>query len=552
MAACSLILEGNLEALEDDSTFDEESSSKKSLEAGKEALGIVPRKERSSYQVSASPTKPSNITRINDRASVEFRNDQWEEKDTAEDFVDEWEKENMLELGVIRPHSQRRLKNITEKHPEFELAYDMMMGIRVALGRAEYMDGCMEWSDTELSTVSSDCSTSSFLQRQRIQPEKFAETQTWKFSKKGNLATPAPYGEDFKFKDFCPDVFKSLRSLFGIDPVDYQVEVCGNFGYLEFISNSKSGQFFFYTHNERFIVKTMSSSEVKVFLGILPYYYSYILKHPHSLLTKYFGMHQVKQAGKKTISFLVMGDVFYSNKMLEIHEQYDLKGSSKGRFAGKGETQLKDNDFIQKDRKLFLGNERAKLFKAQLRQDTEFLRSFGIMDYSLLVGIHYRNRSKKVPRETSKAPNIHRLRSYGRNYKAISTPSANQYIVPELVSNKMMRCSSIMEERNHIKIKPYEKNVESIAWETTSDSQKELMNPFTDSYGGMCKRDPVSGKMGNEIYFTGLIDLLQKFNRRKKAENWLLSRFSDSNTISAINQDDYAKRLNNFMEDRII
>ena len=30
---------------------------------------------------------------------------------------------------------------------------------------------------------------------------------------------------------------------------DYMLTLCGDFNYIEFISNSKSGQFFFYSHD---------------------------------------------------------------------------------------------------------------------------------------------------------------------------------------------------------------------------------------------------------------------------------------------------------------
>merc|ERR1719320_1332769 len=325
------------------------------------------------------------------------------------------------------------------------------------------MNSPIEVSHLHLTTTASsnysERSMSGFLLRQHIHPEKFNETWSLKFPRKGNRTkkpyTPPHIGVDFRFKDFCPEVFKSLRALFGICPIDYQVEVCGNFGYLEFMSNSKSGQFFFYTYNERFIVKTMSKSEVKVFLKILPYYFSYIKMHPHSLLTKFFGMHQVKRDGRKTISFLVMGDVFYSRQMVEIHEQYDLKGSTKGRKAQKGESQLKDNDFVEKKRDIKVGKEKAKLFKAQLRQDTEFLRNLGIMDYSLLVGVHFRDKKPQVGPVHARGKKklllpaqvkIKRQRKQDtmlRNYRPLSTPLANQFIVPELVSEEMFERSSL-------------------------------------------------------------------------------------------------------------
>ena len=68
----------------------------------------------------------------------------------------------------------------------------------------------------------------------------------------------------FKFKDYAPLVFRALRSRFGIDPAEYMRDVCGNFNFIEFISNSKSGQFFFYSHDGKYMIKTQTKGESKV------------------------------------------------------------------------------------------------------------------------------------------------------------------------------------------------------------------------------------------------------------------------------------------------
>jgi 1-phosphatidylinositol-4-phosphate 5-kinase len=56
---------------------------------------------------------------------------------------------------------------------------------------------------------------------------------------------------------------------------------------------------------------------------------------------------------------------------------------------------LKDLNWIQKRRKLKLGPEKATLLMNQLRSDCLFLSKMKIMDYSLLVGIHYLSRGNK-------------------------------------------------------------------------------------------------------------------------------------------------------------
>jgi len=294
-----------------------------------------------------------------------------------------------------RKAKHKALKPISKKHPEFELAYDMMLGIRTVVGRAEASQSELEDSfqkNVQDNSVNPDLLSKRFQQDfvDQIPPENFSEVYSYRFPKVGGKFTPPHYMKSFKFKDYCPQIFKMLRQMFNIDPVNYQVELCGNFHYLEFISNSKSGEFFFYSHDQRYMVKTMSKTESKFLRKILPQYYSYIRKHPHSLLTKYFGMHRVKPHRRKRIYFLIMGSVFFSNENLEIHEQYDLKGSVKGRRSRPSESMKKDLDLIDRGVYLKVGKEKAKLFKTQLKLDTDFLRKLGIMDYSLLLGIHYR------------------------------------------------------------------------------------------------------------------------------------------------------------------
>lgn len=49
---------------------------------------------------------------------------------------------------------------------------------------------------------------------------------------------------------------------------------------------------------------------------------------------------------------------------------------------------LKDLNFIGRNRFFALGPEKKALFEEQLRRDTELMQKLGIMDYSLLTGIH--------------------------------------------------------------------------------------------------------------------------------------------------------------------
>lgn len=48
-----------------------------------------------------------------------------------------------------------------------------------------------------------------------------------------------------------------MRSISRPDQMRYMLSVAGNYNFLEFISNAKSGEFFFFSHDERFMIKTM-------------------------------------------------------------------------------------------------------------------------------------------------------------------------------------------------------------------------------------------------------------------------------------------------------
>jgi 1-phosphatidylinositol-4-phosphate 5-kinase len=76
----------------------------------------------------------------------------------------------------------------------------------------------------------------------------------------------------------------------------------------------------------------------------------------------------------KTVRFMIMGSVFYTDRF--IHESYDLKGSTHGRAATASEKMqdvpvLKDLDFLEREVKIDIGEEKAAMFLDQLKKDTD-------------------------------------------------------------------------------------------------------------------------------------------------------------------------------------
>lgn len=80
----------------------------------------------------------------------------------------------------------------------------------------------------------------------------------------GSATTPPhKLSHTFKFKDYAPLTFAYLRRIFGVNEFDFLLSVCGNANFIEFISNAKSGQFFFYSSDGKYMIKTMTNAESK-------------------------------------------------------------------------------------------------------------------------------------------------------------------------------------------------------------------------------------------------------------------------------------------------
>ena len=55
-----------------------------------------------------------------------------------------------------------------------------------------------------------------------------------------------------------------------------------------------SGSFFFFSHDKRFIVKTVTKEELDVTLQLLPYMHDHFSKNPKSIISRVYGVYTVK------------------------------------------------------------------------------------------------------------------------------------------------------------------------------------------------------------------------------------------------------------------
>ena len=256
---------------------------------------------------------------------------------------------------------------VDQNHVNYVTAYNMLTGIRFTVSRTN-------------AKMDRDLTDADFSAR-----HKFS------FDITGNELTPsAKY--DFKFKDYAPWVFRHLRTIFKLDPADYLVSLTSKYILSELGSPGKSGSFFYFSRDYKYIIKTIHHAEHKLLRKVLREYYNHVVDNPHTLVSQFYGLHRVKIAFGRKIHFVVMNNLFPPHR--DIHQMFDLKGSTIGRdfkeedLAKNPRATLKDLNWLRRDMHLELGQGKRAAFIEQMKRDVSLLQRLHIMDYSLLVGIH--------------------------------------------------------------------------------------------------------------------------------------------------------------------
>ena len=101
-----------------------------------------------------------------------------------------------------------------------------------------------------------------------------------------------------RFYDYAPKIFYNLRSLYHISNDDYlkslgpenflcNLIITKNKSLKEICSSGKSGSFFYYSYDSKYLMKTIPESEFNKFKEMLRDYYSYMYEHPKTLLQRF-------------------------------------------------------------------------------------------------------------------------------------------------------------------------------------------------------------------------------------------------------------------------
>ncbi|KAL1628459.1 Phosphatidylinositol-4-phosphate 5-kinase [Neofusicoccum ribis] len=405
---------------------------------------------------------------------------------------------------------------VDQNHVNWVTAYNMLTGIRFTVSRTNAkMDRPLTDADFEAK-------------------HKFS------FDITGNELTPsAKY--DFKFKDYAPWVFRHLRQTFKIDPADYLMSLTSKYILSELGSPGKSGSFFYFSRDYKYIIKTIHHAEHKFLRRILKEYYNHVRENPNTLLSQFYGLHRVKIPYGRKIHFVVMNNLFPPHR--DIHRTFDLKGSTIGRDFREEDLEknpratLKDLNWLRRNLHLEFGPTKKQAFIEQMDRDVQLLKKLKIMDYSLLVGIHDLEKG-----------NEENLRDKTLQVFQPGGDSAEDHM-----PNPLQRTPSKLENARKAKeLRQIIKNQKPIPMDQSSnkmpddvlDTRKHFYF-YSDDGGFQATHE--NDSPGEEIYYLGIIDCLTHYSFIKRAEHFFKGLTNTESQISAIPPERYGDRFVRFI-----
>ncbi|KAK9452764.1 SAICAR synthase [Dipodascopsis uninucleata] len=396
---------------------------------------------------------------------------------------------------------------VSEGHVNYILAYNMLTGIRVAVSRTT-------------AKVDRELTDNDFKAKHKLA-----------FDISGNELTPsAKY--DFKFKDYAPWVFRHLRQLFRLDPADYLISLTSKYIVSELGSPGKSGSFFYFSRDYRFIIKTIHHSEHKFLLKILKEYYQHVKANPNTLISQFYGLHRVKLPYGRKIHFIIMNNLFPPHR--DIHQTFDLKGSTIGRDYDETKLEtnkhatMKDLNWLRRDKHISLGPLKRSQFMKQLEIDVKLLERLHVMDYSLLIGIH----------DVTKG-NTEKIRD---NTLTVFTPDTQM----------LERTPSRLEKDRRVSLRRAFSSANQQSLEHVMDILRSNEVPGKKNFifyaddGGFRATDENNMPLG-EIYYLGVIDCLTHYSMVKKLETFWKGLSHSREKLSAIPPTEYGERFFKFI-----
>jgi hypothetical protein len=136
----------------------------------------------------------------------------------------------------------------------------------------------------------------------------------------------------YRFKSFCatfPEVYADIGKLHASLSPDFNQEQVFQAGE----GAGASGSFFFFSHDKRFIIKTLTGSELKLLLKIQESLAKHHTENKSSLLSKFYGVFTVESGKMGAVNIIMMENTLDLDEPEQLRYIFDLKGSRVSRLV---------------------------------------------------------------------------------------------------------------------------------------------------------------------------------------------------------------------------
>ena len=289
-------------------------------------------------------------------------------------------------------------------------------------------------------------------------------------------------------------------------------------------SPGKSGSFFYFSRDYKYIIKTIHHAEHKFLRRILRDYYSHVEANPNTLLSQFYGLHRVKIPYGRKVHFVVMNNLFPPHR--DVHQTFDLKGSTVGRdfkeehLEKNPRATLKDLNWLRRNLNLEFGPVKKRQFIEQMEKDVHLLQRLKIMDYSMLVGIHdLRKGNQENIRD--KTLQVFQPGGAGNNNEEVPDGRGMLMRTPSKLetARKARELRQIIKQEKPI---PMGQSSSRMPDHMEENTLKREFTFYSDDGGFRATHEDNSP--GDEIFFLSIIDCLTHYGTIKKLEH-LWSKF---------------------------
>lgn len=188
------------------------------------------------------------------------------------------------------------------------------------------------------------------------------------------------YSMNFKITEYAFELFSYLRKLnnVSIEDIKDSFDIGKNID-LHVANTSeffgRSGSTFFFTNDNKFVLKSISYNNAINFRNIFPKYFEHLLKNnDSSLMVRIYGLYKVNVEGYEKTFFILMENLMEKLENHLILNVFDLKGSKFQRSQENFKNDLKDQNMILKN-----------IFGPNLDQNLQEISNTFITDQILIV-----------------------------------------------------------------------------------------------------------------------------------------------------------------------